>query len=87
MTYNANLVVFPNPLTDYAILSYTLDEDSYIQVMVFDLNGRLIQTIADGERTRGPHQELWEARGVSTGVYFVSINTPEGTSTKKVVVY
>jgi hypothetical protein len=57
-------------------------------VAVFDLQGRKVKTLAEGERPAGRHTLTWDGRDaggrkVAAGVYFVRLETAQVTETRK----
>ena len=56
---------------------------------VHDVRGALIRTLTAENRARGPHEILWDGRTddggrAPAGVYFVRLETPQGSSRTKV---
>jgi len=54
------------------------------------LNGRLIKTLKNGEAKRGYYNVTWDAKdengvGVSTGIYFIKLNSLSLLETQKVL--
>jgi len=45
---------------------------------VFDVNGRLIETLVDGIVTAGRHSVVWDGGGVGAGVYFIRMRDEGG---------
>ena len=70
----------PNPFGPQSSLRYRLTHPSHVRVEIYDVRGRLVRTVFDGERDAGWHDEAWDgvATGgpVSSGVYFVRVTTP-----------
>ena len=73
----------PNPARTGTTVRLSLPTAQQTQVRVFDLAGRLVQTLHDGMIERGDHAFAWEGRGADghradPGVYFIRVQT-EGT--------
>ena len=69
---------FPNPFRASTQVRFTLPERSHVQLMVLDVAGREIATLADGPWDAGSHAVSWSGRtdagmSASRGVYFVRI--------------
>jgi hypothetical protein len=65
---------FPNPFNSTTSISVKLPHDSKIRLDVYDVLGRRVATLADGDYAGGTHTFLWEGlddRGlpVSSGIY------------------
>ena len=60
---------FPNPARDASTVRFYIDEPSRVRVDVFDVTGRLVTTLADGEMQAGTHDLRWDTSGVASGSY------------------
>ena len=60
---------YPNPFTGSTDIRYTLKNSSRVKVSIYDLNGRLIQCLANGFESAGEKHLLWNAENVETGYY------------------
>lgn len=76
---------YPNPFNASVTIEYALPEQSNVEIDIFDLLGRKIDTIVDETRQAGYHQAIWNANENSTGVYFYSIKAGNFTDTKKML--
>lgn len=54
-----HLVGTPNPLRGKITLTYNLPWDSKVKLNLYDIRGRLVQTLFEGLRKRGIHQLKW----------------------------
>jgi len=81
---NFNLVRnYPNPFNASTTISYSLETSSDVQIDIFDITGRLIETVADGYRSAGNHNLIWNAGEYSSGVYYYRLNADGGTFVSK----
>ena len=81
----------PNPFASLTTLEYALRQDGTIRVDVFDLQGRLVRTLADGWIPAGMHSVEW--RGISqagtqvaSGVYFLRVQVDGKVALRRPVV-
>lgn len=63
--------VYPNPFNSIVEINYTLPESGIVLLSVFDLSGRQVATLANGELIAGMHSTVWQADGFASGMYFV----------------
>ena len=56
--------VFPNPFNSVVTLKITLPVSGELEVGVFDLVGREVDTVADGYYPVGDYEFAWDAEGV-----------------------
>lgn len=61
---------YPNPFNSQTRIQFTLKNDSYIELNIFDLNGRLISEIYKGSLRTGTYETSFEASNLSSGIYF-----------------
>jgi hypothetical protein len=77
----------PNPSRDTSTLAFTLAGPSRVNVSVYDVRGRLVATLANGEQfTSGVHALRWiPAAGTPSGVYSYRIRAGDGTRSGRIV--
>ncbi len=68
-----NASVSPNPFTKTTQVQFSADSSSKTTVDVYDIQGRLVETIFDG-RVEGNQTIEWSPERVISGIYFVSIS-------------
>lgn len=82
-----NLIsVAPSPFRDQTTLSYTLDKDAKVQLDVFDLSGRKVVELINGNQTSGKYSQVFEAAGNPVGSYIVRLFVDDKLYTKQVVI-
>ena len=62
---------FPNPFNSTTTISFFHPTFSPVKVSVHNTHGQLIEQLVNGVVPAGRHSVVWEANGVSAGVYFV----------------
>lgn len=76
----------PNPTAGPANITFTLPRDERVTVKVFDVAGRLVESVLDRQLPSGEHTIRWDAAGVPTGLYFYTVSAPSGSAKGKLVV-
>ena len=81
---------FPNPFNPLTSIRFELPTMTYVILQVYDVNGRLIDKLADATFEPGVHHLIWDGKDlkghdVSSGIYFYQIFTPDFTKTNKMV--
>lgn len=64
---------YPNPFNPSTTIKYSLPRQSRIKIALYNILGNLVETLFDGEQTAGIHQLILNAKDLSSGVYFVSM--------------
>ncbi|GBE30685.1 hypothetical protein BMS3Bbin04_01721 [bacterium BMS3Bbin04] len=67
---------YPNPFNPSTNISVTLPETATLSMIVYDLNGREVATLADGEFSAGVHGFTVDGHGLASGVYFLRADSP-----------
>jgi hypothetical protein len=79
--------VAPNPLNPSGVLAFNTEKPGRVRVTMFDLHGRLVRTLMEMPLLpAGEHAVRIDGRGergelLPSGVYFYSVNSPDGTVT------
>jgi len=76
---------FPNPFNPTTTIEYSIPEDSDVTISIYDLNGQLIQSLVDDNKTAGVHKTIWNATNISSGIYFYKIRADHFTAVKKCI--
>lgn len=81
---------YPNPFSSQTVIEYELSEGTKVTLAVYDLQGRLISTLADKYEEAGKHAVTWNAtaadgRRVIGGVYFYVLRTDKQVVTGKML--
>ena len=56
-----------------------------IQLLIYDLNGRLVKTLLHANKNSGYHEILFNAEGISSGVYVYRLITEDHILQKKML--
>lgn len=67
------------------VIGFHLAVKNHVTLQVFDVYGREVATLVDGERTAGTHQVTFTARAAAAGLYFYKITAGKFTQTRKAV--
>jgi hypothetical protein len=78
----------PNPFNPATEVAFELAGAGKARITVFDVRGRLVAVLFDGQTTAGIHRVTWKGedsrgRDVSSGIYLYRIETPGFEATKK----
>ena len=76
---------YPNPFNSQTKIEVTIPENSNMSLNIYDINGRLIEQIANGNYRKGIYMFSFNADNLASGVYFAVLQTEKEISTHKLV--
>ena len=76
---------YPNPFNPKTNISFNLEHDAEIVLEIYDLKGRVIETIIDGNFNSGHHSITWNADQYSSGVYFAIMSYKDFSQIQKMI--
>ncbi len=75
----------PNPFNSAVNIDFQIPADGEVKLDIFDITGRKVASLIDGEVTSGSQTIRWEPADSPTGVYLVRLNAGDETTTRKVL--
>ena len=83
------LSAYPNPfnpsITIQIELKNPIQTNMNVEVNIYDINGRFIQTLLENSIESGVHRIEWRPQNISSGIYIVSLQTEIGIKNQKVL--
>jgi hypothetical protein len=79
------LSAYPNPFNPSTTIRYDLPASGIIHLSVFDLLGREVTTLFSGTQTAGSHEARFDGAQLSSGIYFVRLESNLHSSQHKIV--
>ncbi len=76
---------YPNPFNPVTTIRFSVETTDLLSLRVFDLNGRLVETLVDSKIQVGEHEAVWNAGSQPSGVYFVRLQSETFFETQKVL--
>lgn len=64
---------YPNPFNPSTTIRYSLKDAAIVKIKIFSMAGELIVNHDEGFRQTGSHQFIFNARGLSSGVYIAVV--------------
>ena len=77
--------IYPNPFNPVTNITYALPGYTNVQIYIFDLSGKHIQSLVNEFQTQGYYSVNWNASSQSSGVYIVKMIAGETINTKKLI--
>ena len=76
---------YPNPFNPSTTIRFDLPIDSRITLKIYDTLGIEVTTLIDDEMKAGNHSVVFDARNLSSGMYFYRIQANGYTKTRKLI--
>ncbi len=76
---------YPNPFNPSTRIKFNLPKSSIVKMTIYDITGKEVKTLINGELEAGIHLIDFDASNISSGIYFYKLTTSEFTETKKMV--
>jgi len=81
----------PNPFNSTTRIDFSISEQGYAKLLVYDINGRRVACLLSSEVSPGDYHVVWKGNNdvtdqpVSSGIYFYKLSLNGGTRTKKML--
>ncbi|MFQ6607294.1 MAG: M1 family aminopeptidase [Fidelibacterota bacterium] len=81
---------YPNPFNPTTLIKYDLPEQSHVKIVIYDILGREVKELVNGELVSGYHKVVWDGTDsfnepVSAGVYLYQIKAEGFVQTRKMI--
>ena len=75
---------YPNPFNPITNLSFSVPIESYVKILIYDIQGRLVQEILNSLMEPGIYNIKWAAIDYASGIYFVNMVSGNFSVTQKI---
>ncbi len=76
---------YPNPFNPTTRIDFTLPQAGKAQLTVFDVTGREVATMVNGQIPAGHHSVIFDGESLASGIYFYKLTAQGFSDTKKMV--
>jgi len=76
---------YPNPFNPNTKIIYQIKERTQVELKIFDILGREVETLVNEEKPAGSYEITWYAEQLPSGVYFYQLKAGEYINTKKMI--
>lgn len=83
--YNFHFKNYPNPFNRLTKINYQLEQNSYVELVVYDLMGKEIANLVHENQQPGQHEIEWNASGFMPGIYISKLKTRQNIQLIKMV--
>ncbi len=76
---------YPNPFNPVTTIRYSLDKTSDVSLEVYNIAGKLVETLYTGNKSAGEYSVTWDASQLASGVYFYKLVSGTNIQTRKMM--
>jgi len=76
---------YPNPFNPMTKIRYDLPKNGFLKLVVFDVQGKEIETLVNMYQSAGMYEVLFDASEYASGVYYYRLTTDEFSETRKMI--
>ncbi len=76
---------YPNPFNPETTLEFSLSQANHTSITIFDINGKIVETLIDQSIQPGTYQIRWNAGNQPNGIYFARIQSGQLNQTNKLI--
>ena len=81
---------YPNPFNPVTNLSYDLPENALVNITIYDMMGKVVSTLVNGQQAAGFKTLQWNATNdngmpISAGLYIYTIQADQFNQTRKMI--
>jgi len=73
----------PNPFNPTTTIGFTITEAGHVSVDIYNVAGQKVDTLVNDALSAGRHSLVWDASGMSAGVYFYTVKSGDFSKTMK----
>jgi photosystem II stability/assembly factor-like uncharacterized protein len=74
---------YPNPFNPSTTIQFSIPEQSFVKLEVFNALGEKVTTLVEEELNAGNYRYDWKAENLSSGIYLYKLQTPTFTESRK----
>jgi len=76
---------YPNPFNPNTNIEFDLSKSANVKLNVYDIQGKFIETLVNGELTAGSYKAEWNGSGFASGIYVYKLETGGFSETKRMM--
>jgi hypothetical protein len=76
---------YPNPFNPSTTIGYGLPARSHVVLTVFNALGQEVALLLNGDQEAGYHEQVFDARGLPSGVYWYRMTAGSFVETRRLV--
>jgi len=74
---------YPNPFNPVTTIPFSLADNSHVTLKIFDLQGKVVATVLEGDFSAGQYETTFDASSLSSGIYLYRVEAEGFSKTMK----
>jgi hypothetical protein len=75
---------YPNPFNPTTTIRYDIAKDSHVTMNIYDVTGRLVETLVNMTLPAGYHSHTWQPQNLASGLYIVRLKAGQKIFNQKI---
>lgn len=76
---------YPNPFNPNTVIRYSLNENSFVSLKIYNVLGREVKSLVNETRPAGIYDVEFDGSNLSSGIYLYTLNADGITETKRMI--
>ena len=81
---------YPNPFNPSTVINYSVPQNtksgmSHVTLKIYNMLGEQVAVLVDGEKSAGNYNVTFNAKGLTSGIYFYSLKSGDNTEVRKMI--
>lgn len=76
---------YPNPFNPYTIINYSIPNNSYVKLTIYNSLGQIVEVLVNHYQTKGKYKIKFNSNNLTSGIYYYRIEVGEFTKSMKMV--
>ena len=76
---------YPNPFNPSTVISYSLPENEFVTLKVYDVLGNEVASLVNEQKTAGKYSVNFDASDLGSGVYFYTLKAGANMQSRKMI--
>jgi pimeloyl-ACP methyl ester carboxylesterase len=85
ITFTQNVKVYPNPVSSNSTIEVKLDQNTYLELSIYNQVGQLIETIYNGQMEKGNHTFHFNTEELPVGLYTLRVRSGDKSEVIKII--
>ena len=76
---------YPNPFNSSTTIQFSIPQNSHLTLDILDINGGIVEKLFSGKLKKGSHSVKWNPPHISSGIYFMVLQSNKNVMTNKLL--